>query len=205
MQPFLIAITVAVMGSAGQQQAQLASADPCAALAKLHPLAAGPVRAAKCAEVAAAAEAMGAEPVEVVALAWRESTLKADAVSPTGVRNALQVSDVGCRAWLRAGSPGAYSAHPVRMVEYRGATVACDVVAAGVWQWGRRRSRGNVREAACAYTRGSCPAAAIRRCERGHGGDDCAGLLRAWRWAGSVAGLARKLRERTGAGVATVL
>lgn len=166
--------------------AQLCMADPCARLAELHPLGAEPARAAKCREVAAAACDMGADPVEVVALAWSESKLNASAVSPTGVGGALQVSGVGCRAWLRAGSPGAYSGHPVRVVDGR----PCDVVAAGVWQWMRRRARGDVRAAACAYNAGSCPAARVARCEGSR-----SRMCRGWRWAGSVAALVGRLRE----------
>lgn len=168
--------------------AQICMGDPCAALARAEPLAAEPARAAKCREVASAACEMGADPVEVVALAWGESKLNASAVSPTGVGGALQVSGVGCKAWMRAGSPGAYSGHPVRLVEGK----ACDVVAAGVWQWTRRleRAGGDVREAACAYNAGACPASKVRRC----GKADKSRLCRGWRWAGSVAGLVRRMR-----------
>ncbi|MGE0229438.1 MAG: transglycosylase SLT domain-containing protein [Dehalococcoidia bacterium] len=176
--------------------AQLCMADPCTALALVEPLAAERARAEKCVEVARAAEAQGVDPVAAVALGWGESKFNPHAVSKTGVRNVLQVSNVGCRAWLRAGSPGAYSGHPVRMVEYRGSRVACDVTAAGIWQLGRRLAKadGDLQRAACTYTLGSCPVSRVRRCEQ-LGGPECASLLRGWRWAGSVAGVSRRLRE----------
>ena len=167
--------------------AQLCMADPCARLAEIHPLAAEPARAAKCREVSDAAEAMGADPVEVVALAWGESKLNADAVSPTGVGGALQVSGVGCLAWMRAGSPGAYAGHPVRVVDGK----PCDVVAAGVWQWMRRRAKAaDVRGAACAYNAGACPRSVVSRCAPG----DSSRVCRGWRWAGTVAGMVDRMR-----------
>jgi hypothetical protein len=176
-------VTPAILAAATVAQAL----DPCAALATLHELAAEPARAEKCREVATAAREMGADPVEVVALAWSESKMNADAVSPTGVGGALQVSGVGCRAWLRAGSPGAYSGHPVRMVDGR----ACDVVAAGVWQWMRRRAKAaDVRGAACAYNAGACPLSVVSRCAPG----DSSRVCRGWRWAGTVAVMAERMR-----------
>ena len=169
--------------------AQLCMGDPCAALARAEPLAAEPARAAKCREVARAAEAQNVDQWAAVAIGWGESKFNAKAVSPTGVRNVLQVSAIGCRAWFRAGSPGAYSGHPVRMVDSK----PCDVTAAGIWQIGERleRAGGDVRQAACAYNAGACPASKVKRC----GKADKSRLCRGWRWAGSVAGLVRRMRE----------